>query len=165
MVTAYLALGSNLGDRLAALQGARAAIDRPPELQVAASSPLYQTAPVGGPAQQSDYFNAVLQVRTSLPPRRLLRLCLAVEGKFGRERREIWGPRTLDIDLLLYGKEIVRDPELTIPHPRLHLRPFVLLPLADLAAELPHPFLGQTVLQLLARFPESGGIRRLADQW
>lgn len=165
MITAYLALGSNLGDRLAALRGARAALDQPPELQVGASSALYETAPVGGPAKQDAYLNAVLQVKTTFPPRRLLCLCLAVEEKFGRERRETWGPRTLDIDILLYGEEVVRESDLIIPHPQLHLRPFVLYPLADLAPELPHPLLGQTPRQLLALFPATDGICRLADEW
>ncbi|MDY0262228.1 2-amino-4-hydroxy-6-hydroxymethyldihydropteridine diphosphokinase [Syntrophotalea acetylenica] len=164
-ITAYLALGSNLGNRLACLRGARRALHRPPLIRVVAASPIYETAPVGGPAGQSPYLNAVLRVETLLSAAELLAEALAVEKLFGRRRTERWGPRTLDVDLLLFGDEIHRQADLTIPHPRLHQRAFVLVPLRDLSPGLLHPLLGQTVEEMMARLSSPAGIRCLRDQW
>ncbi|MEJ2698467.1 MAG: 2-amino-4-hydroxy-6-hydroxymethyldihydropteridine diphosphokinase [Desulfuromonadales bacterium] len=165
MVTAYLALGSNLGNREAALRGAREALDDIPGVEVAASSSLYETDPVGGPAGQGPFLNAVLRVKTTLSAPVLLQHCLAVEDCFGRRRLEHWGPRTLDVDLLLYGGKILRLPGLEVPHPRLHQRPFVLLPLLELAPDLTHPALGRTVRDLAGDLPSASGVRRLTDTW
>lgn len=165
MVTAYLALGSNLGDREAMLRGAREALNNSPRVRVEASSPLYETDPVGGPSQQPPYLNAVLQVVTDLPAEALLRRCLEVEDRFGRLRQERWGARTLDVDVLFYGRKICRRPDLVLPHPRLHHRRFVLAPLADLAPELVHPVLGLTVCDLLARLPDGDGVHRILETW
>lgn len=165
MVTAYLALGSNLGDRQVALAGARQALGSVPGIRLAAASPLYETEPVGGPAGQGPYLNAVLRVETDLAPRALLRRCLEVEACFGRRRRERWGARTLDVDLLLFGDEVRSEPDLELPHPRLHLRRFVLAPLRDLAPELVHPVLGRTVRELIDDLPSPGGVRRFAETW
>lgn len=165
MVTAYLALGSNLGDRAATLRGGREALDATPGIQVTASSPLYQTEPVGGPVGQGPYLNAVLEVETTLSSHALLRCCLEVEARFGRRRRQRWEARTLDVDLLLFGEEVRDDPDLVLPHPRLHLRPFVLVPLGDLAPELVHPLLGRTVSELLADVPPTGGVQRFSETW
>jgi 2-amino-4-hydroxy-6-hydroxymethyldihydropteridine diphosphokinase len=104
-----------------------------PIISVVAKSPLYRTAPVGGPPGQTDYLNAAIRVTTSLSAQQLLDRCLEVEQRLGRVRRERWGPRTLDLDILLYGDEIVSDEGLTIPHPMLRSRLFVLVPLADIA--------------------------------
>lgn len=164
MQTVYLALGANLGDRLGTLRGARAALRRTPQVRVTASSPLYETEPVGGPEGQERYLNAVLEVETELSPRDLLHLCLEVEGRFGRRRELHWGPRTLDVDVLLYGGEIRRAPDLILPHPLMHRRPFVLLPLCDLAPQAVHPVLGRSVAEL-ASVAEIEGIRRLAPKW
>lgn len=165
MVTAYLALGSNLGDREAILKGAREALDAAPGVRVTACSPLYQTEPVGGPAGQGSYLNAVLGVETDLPAPDLLRCCLAVETRFGRRRKERWGARTLDIDLLFRGEEIRCEEDLVIPHPRLHVRRFVLTPLRDIAPELVHPLLGRTVRELLADLPPGDGVTRFLENW
>jgi 2-amino-4-hydroxy-6-hydroxymethyldihydropteridine diphosphokinase len=165
MTTAYLALGANLGDRLANLTAARQALSAAPDVRVAAASPLFETAPVGGPPGQPPYLNAVLRVETTLPPRELLALGLAVEARCGRRRTERWGPRPLDVDLLLYGEAVIEEPGLVVPHPELHRRRFVLTPLADLAPELVHPRLGKSIRQLLAELPAGEEVALLAESW
>ena len=133
-----LSAGSNLGDRLGTLQGCVQAIARLPDTDVLAISPVYETAPVGGPAQP-DYLNAVLVIGTGLPPRDLLEAVHRIEADFGRVRAERFGPRTLDVDLISYGGQISDDPVVTLPHPRAHERAFVLAPWHDIdpGAELP----------------------------
>src|SRR4051812_6534390 len=127
---AFLGLGSNLGDRRAQL---RQAIDALPD--VVAVSDLYETDPVGGP-EQAAFLNCVVELRTDLDPRQLLELCQSLEEVAHRVRLERWGPRTLDVDVLLVGDEHVDEPDLVVPHPRMWERGFVLAPLADLAPEL-----------------------------
>jgi 2-amino-4-hydroxy-6-hydroxymethyldihydropteridine diphosphokinase len=134
MVRAYLGLGSNLGDRLALLQVAVDELAATPGVRVVAVSPVYETAPVGGPAQD-DFFNAAVAVDTELSPRDLLGTALRVEQVADRVRTVRWGPRTLDVDILLFGDERVAEPDLEIPHPRMYERAFVLAPLHDLAPE------------------------------
>ena len=136
--SAVLSVGSNLGDRLGTLQGCVQAISGLAGTEVLAISPVYETAPVGGPAQP-DYLNAVLAVRTALAPRALLDATQGIEADFGRVRAERFGPRTLDIDIISYDGEVSDDPVLTLPHPRAHERAFVLAPWHDLdpAASLP----------------------------
>ncbi len=131
---AFLALGSNLGDRWSHLR--RAAGDIP---DLTRSSPVYETAPVGGPAGQGPFLNAVVELDTDLSARELLDVCRRLEQEAGRVRAERFGPRTLDVDVLLVGDLVVDEPDLTVPHPRMWLRPFVLFPLAHLAPDLvPH---------------------------
>ena len=125
---AYLGLGSNLGDRRAHLRAAIAALP-----DVVAVSPVYETAPVGGPPGQSAYLNLVVALETDLSPRDLLDLANRLEEVAGRVRAEPNGPRTLDVDVLLVGDLVVRDDDLVVPHPRMWQRRFVLAPLADLA--------------------------------
>ena len=134
MTRAYLGLGSNLGDRLAHLQAAVDGLARAPGIEVAAVSPVYETVPVGGPPQD-DYLNAVVALDTELTPRALLDVAQRLEADEHRVRRERWGPRTLDVDVLVVGDEVVDEPDLVVPHPRLRDRAFVLVPLADLDAE------------------------------
>jgi 2-amino-4-hydroxy-6-hydroxymethyldihydropteridine diphosphokinase len=131
---AYLGLGSNLGDRLGHLQGAVDALATTDGIFVVAVSDVYETAPVGGPVQD-DFLNAVAKVETDLPPRDLLAVAMHIEQLAARVRIMQWGPRTLDVDILLYGDEQVHEPDLVIPHPRMHERPFVLAPLLDVAPE------------------------------
>jgi 2-amino-4-hydroxy-6-hydroxymethyldihydropteridine diphosphokinase len=145
-VRAFLALGSNLGDRLSNLQRAVDLLGRKPGLSIEKSSRVFQTEPVGGPPQP-DYLNAVVEVRTTLSPRGVLDACLAVEQEMGRERKERWGPRVIDVDVLTYGHQEVNEPGLQIPHPRIHERGFVLVPLLELDGD-PH-------------LPESRSIRSL----
>lgn len=137
---AFLGLGSNLGDRLANLQAAADLLGAREGIRVVRSSRVYETSPVGPP--QPDYLNAVLEVRTALRPRELLRACLEVEDRLGRVRSLRWGPRTVDVDLLAHGGERVEEPDLVVPHPRLAERAFVLVPLLELAPDLSLPGIG-----------------------
>jgi 2-amino-4-hydroxy-6-hydroxymethyldihydropteridine diphosphokinase len=134
-VRAYLALGSNLGDRAAHLQRAVDALAAARSVAVAAVSRVYETAPVGGPPQEA-FLNAVVGVDTDLDPYPLLALAHDLERDAERERGERWGPRTLDVDILLYENVQMDSPDLTIPHPRMWERGFVLAPLRDVAPDL-----------------------------
>ncbi|HYX45119.1 MAG TPA: 2-amino-4-hydroxy-6-hydroxymethyldihydropteridine diphosphokinase [Acidimicrobiales bacterium] len=130
---AFLGLGSNLGDRWAHLREAVAAL---PPAEVVAVSPVYETDPVGGPAGQPPYLNLVVELATERSPHELLQTARRLEQAAGRVRAERHGPRTLDVDVLLVGDLVVAEPDLVVPHPRMHERRFVLAPLADLAPEL-----------------------------
>jgi 2-amino-4-hydroxy-6-hydroxymethyldihydropteridine diphosphokinase len=152
-VTAYLALGSNLGDRAAHIRSGTAALAAHPAVELLAVSRLYETPP-WGPVPQGPYLNACAAVATTLAPRALLDLCLAIERRAGRERTLRWGPRTLDLDILLYGDAAVDEPDLRIPHPRMMERAFVLVPLADLAPDL--VVADTSIRDALARLDRSG---------
>jgi 2-amino-4-hydroxy-6-hydroxymethyldihydropteridine diphosphokinase len=153
-----LALGSNLGDRQENLQGAVDALFDAPGLRFAAASPIYETAPVGGP-EQPDYLNAVITAQTALPARMILERSHGVEEVFHRVRDQVWGPRTLDVDLIAYGDEISDDPELTLPHPRAHERAFVLAPWHDIEPDAEIP--GRGPVADLLRAIGCDGVRRL----
>ena len=144
MTVAYVGLGSNLGDREQTIRAAIAAVQG-----VVAVSELRETDPVGV-TEQPTFLNGAIAVETELSPRELLQSLLAVERELGRERGERWGPRTIDLDLLLYGTETVDEPGLTVPHPHLHERRFALEPLAELDPELVVPGRGR-VDELLAK--------------
>jgi 2-amino-4-hydroxy-6-hydroxymethyldihydropteridine diphosphokinase len=132
---AFLGMGSNLGDSRALLRDAVETLGD----EVVAVSPLYETEPVGGPPGQPRYLNIVVELETERSPRELLDRCRALEAAAERVRRERWGPRTLDVDILLVGDLEVDEPDLVVPHPRMHERRFVMAPLADLAPELLGP--------------------------
>ena len=155
---AYVGLGSNLGDRAAYLLVGLSALSRLPETRLLRLSPVYETDPVGPP--QPLYLNLVAELETGLPPRVLLSEMLRIEERLGRERKERFGPRTLDLDLLLYGDLILEEEGLRVPHPRLHQRAFVLVPLLDLLPGGRHPLLGRTFAELLAAL-DSRGVRPL----
>lgn len=155
---AYLALGSNLGDRALHLLEALARLSQLPETRLLRLSSVYETLPVGPP--QPLYLNQVAELETGLPPEALLAFILEIERALGRLRREKWGPRTLDLDLLLYGKLVLSSPSLTLPHPRLHERAFVLVPLCDLIPEAIHPVLGRSFRALLEGL-DTRGVRRV----
>ena len=143
MTRAYIGVGANLGDREATIRAALAALPG-----VVGVSQLRETDPVGV-VDQPPFLNGAVALETELSPRELLDALLAVERELGRERRERWGPRTIDLDLLLYGDETIDEPRLTVPHPRLHERRFALEPLLDLDPDLAIPGRGR-VVDLLA---------------
>ncbi|WP_371669950.1 2-amino-4-hydroxy-6-hydroxymethyldihydropteridine diphosphokinase [Streptomyces sp. NBC_00289] len=137
---AVLSLGSNLGNRLETLQGAVDALEDTPGVRVKAVSPVYETEPWGvEPGSQPSYFNAVVLLKTTLPPSSLLERAHAVEEAFNRVRDERWGPRTLDVDIVAYADVVSEDPHLTLPHPRAHERAFVLAPWRDVEPEAQLP--------------------------
>lgn len=149
----YLALGANLGDRFANLKAAIAAL--PPAVRVLAQSPVYETPP-WGLTDQPAFLNMVLKGETALAPVELLKRLKLLETGLGRLPAVRWGPRRIDMDILFYDKLILDTPELTIPHPHLHERAFVLVPLADLAPDLVHPLLGATIKQLRSAVDTTG---------
>jgi 2-amino-4-hydroxy-6-hydroxymethyldihydropteridine diphosphokinase len=155
---AYVALGSNLGDREAHLAAAIQALRARPAVRVTSVSTVYETAPVG-PPPQGPYLNAVVRLRTRLAPRALLACLLEIEAAEGRRRSAgRWSPRTLDLDLLFYGSLTLDEPGLCVPHPRLHERAFVLEPLRDVAPRLVHPLLGKSVEELARNVRDPGAV-------
>lgn len=165
MAIAYLGVGSNLGNRLAFMRGGRDALCAHPEIVLEASSGVYETEPHGGPPDSPTFLNAVLAVRTSLSPAELLDACRAVEDEFGRVRPGDWMPRTLDIDVLLYDDRIVDEADLQIPHPRLHERLFVLVPLAEIAPDCLHPQRHETISDLIAKCVGGKAVELLRATW
>ena len=158
---AYLALGANVGDRRHNLRDAVGRLGGLPETTVTAVSALYETDPVGGPPGQPNFLNAVVAVKTLLAPRVLLSHCAGIERDLGRLRAVPNGPRTIDIDILVYDDLILDSADLMLPHPRLHQRSFVLQPLAELAPNLVPPGLTATIRDLLRRLPDAAqaGVR------
>jgi 3-oxoacyl-[acyl-carrier protein] reductase len=159
MTTAYIALGSNLGDRWATLAAAVRRLRAEPGLRVIASSEFYETAPVNCPPGSGAFLNAVVAVETDREPHDILQLLLRIERELGRVRTEPNSPRTLDLDLILYGDRVVNTPDLVIPHPRMHERAFVLAPLAEIAPDALHPVLVKTAQELIEGITSWGGVR------
>ena len=155
-VVAAIGLGSNLGDRAGQLASALRALERTPGVVVLRRSAWYETAPVGGPAGQGPYLNGAALLETRLGPVELVERLLEIERKLGRERGERNAPRTVDLDLLLYGELASDDPVATVPHPRMAERRFVLEPLAELCPDTEVPGRSRTVAQLLAELPPFG---------
>jgi 2-amino-4-hydroxy-6-hydroxymethyldihydropteridine diphosphokinase len=154
---AMIGLGSNLGDRAAMLEGALAALAATPGVRIERVSSVSETEPVGGPPGQGPFLNAAAALETTLEPLDLLRVLQAIEARFGRVRGVRWGERTLDLDLLLFDDRIIDSPELTVPHPRLAERRFVLGPLAEIAPDAIEPVTGRSVSGLLRELDRGSG--------
>ena len=158
-VTAYLGLGSNLGSRWGKLRLALGMLEEPEgEIRVLRTSQVYETPPWGF-ADQPDFLNCVAEVTTALEPYLLLRRAKEVEEELGRQPGPLYGPRPIDVDILLYDELVLDEPTLQIPHPRLHLRAFALVPLAELAASLRHPVLNDTIGHLAETIEDSEGLK------
>ncbi|MFQ5965730.1 MAG: 2-amino-4-hydroxy-6-hydroxymethyldihydropteridine diphosphokinase [Candidatus Scalinduaceae bacterium] len=148
MAKVYVGLGSNLGNREKNLVSAITKINACKGIHVVNKSGFYKTKPIGGPAQP-DYVNCVLELDTDITPQKLLEKCKRIESELGRTRGVRWGPRVIDIDILLYGSKVVNDHNLKIPHENMHTRIFVLEPLYEISPDLKHPILKKTIFELM----------------
>jgi len=158
----YIGVGSNLGNPAANCREAIRAIATDKRNQIVARSPFYRTEPVG--VKEQDWFvNRVVAVETELNPFEFMDFLMNIERQMGRERRERWGPRIIDLDLLFYGDRVLSKAGLQIPHPRLHERRFVLVPLQDIAPYLKHPLLAKTISQILSELPAGEKVYPLAE--
>ncbi len=166
MATAFIGFGSNLGDRVDFCDRAVTLLGLLPHSRLEAVSSLYETEPVDdGAAPGPGWFlNGAVQLATDITPQSLLEVCREIERSLGRDPDNRSGPRTLDLDLLLYDDRILNEAGLTIPHPRLHLRRFVLAPLVELAPDLRHPMLRRTISELLQGLTDPSVVRRLEPQ-
>jgi 2-amino-4-hydroxy-6-hydroxymethyldihydropteridine diphosphokinase len=165
MNTAYLGLGSNLGNRMAFLRGGRDTLVGQPGIVLIRAAGVYETEAVCGPPENPLFLNTALQIETTLSPQQLLATCLAVEDEFGRSRPVRWAPRTLDIDILFYADQVICEESLIIPHPRLQERAFVLAPLREIAPDLRHPLLEQTISELAAGSTGVEGLVPMRTSW
>lgn len=151
-VTAFIALGSNLGDRRGNIGKAIEELRNSRMVEVVKVSKLYETDPAGGPVQDK-FLDGAVEIRTQLTPHELLVLLKITEKKVGRTPSKVrWGPREIDLDILLYGDVVMNEPDLTIPHPQLHLRRFMIEPLAEIAPDVVHPLLKKTARKVLNSF-------------
>ncbi len=158
---AYLGLGSNIGDREGFLRAAVEFLDKNESIAVKQVSSIYETAPVGY-VEQANFFNAAARIETDLTPEDLLKTCMAIEAELGRRREVHWGPRTIDIDILLFDGIIIETPLLTIPHPQMHKRRFVLVPLNEIYPDL--VLKDRTITEILGDFADSDDIR-IVTNW
>ena len=161
---AYVGLGSNLGEREAMIRLALDDLARLPETRLVKASSLYDTEPVGE-VDQPNFLNAVAQLETNLTARQLLWNLLLIEKRLGRVRTQRWGPRTIDLDLLLYGGLVVEESDLRVPHPELTRRSFVLVPLVEIDPLLVHPVTGETLLHHLSKLNTRPPVKRGSRLW
>ena len=164
METVFIGFGSNLGDRLDFCDRAMTLLSLLPATQLAAVSSLYETEPVNDSGNPGSgwFLNGVVQLDTEVTPQSLLEVCFEVERALGRDQERREGPRTMDLDILFYGTRMINGPGLMIPHPRLHLRRFVLAPMVELDPDWCHPVLQQTVKDLLDQLADHAQVRRLS---
>ncbi|MBW3114738.1 MULTISPECIES: 2-amino-4-hydroxy-6-hydroxymethyldihydropteridine diphosphokinase [Bacillaceae] len=158
MNTAYISLGSNMGDRESYLEKAINILGSHGKIEVTKRSSMYETDPVGF-TEQDQFLNMVIEIRTSLSPETLLHQCLQVEIDLGREREFKWGPRIIDLDILLYNRLMVESEDLLIPHPRMQERAFVLIPLLEVAPRIEHPSINAPFVEFLDEIPDREGVR------
>lgn len=158
MSRVFISLGSNIGNREGYLKVALSMLQRIPQTKLIQSSPLYETEPIGF-KEQEWFLNLIAEIETDLSPQKLLKALQIVEDKLKRERNIPFGPRTIDLDILLYDKRIIDEPNLVIPHPRMHERVFVLVPFCNIAADTCHPLLNCTVKELLNHLEKKDSIR------
>ena len=164
MAIAYLCLGSNLGDKKNNLNRALKEIKNLNTVKVLKTSSIYETEPVGF-KDQNWFLNAVIKIKTKLPPLSLLYLLQGIERKLGRVRGKRWGPRKVDLDILLYDNTILKDEKLTLPHPQMHKRRFVLIPLVELGSRWKHPALHLTPKMLLQRIKAHQEVKLSEVKW
>lgn len=164
MSKVFVGVGSNLGDREFLIRKGIGELRDLPHTVVVRVSSLYDTDPVGE-EEQPPFLNAVVCLETGLPPRELLWHLLLIEKRMGRIRAQRWGPRPIDLDLLFYGKEIIDEPDLTVPHPEAHHRAFVLVPLAEIDPEFIHPGLGEPIRKLLRCLDPNPPVRKGGRFW
>ncbi|HEM3668752.1 TPA: 2-amino-4-hydroxy-6-hydroxymethyldihydropteridine diphosphokinase [Streptococcus suis] len=158
---AYLSIGGNMGDRLAYLKAALEALDHHPDCRLGLVSPIYET-PAWGKTDQADFLNLACQVETDLSAQDFLALCQKIELDLDRVRIEKWGQRTIDLDIIFWDEEKIQEENLIVPHPYAHERAFVLLPLADIAADYRHPGLGQRVEVLVSNLGDTSDIKKIS---
>lgn len=159
MHIAYIGFGSNIGDRLSYIQNALHSLSDADGITLKKVSSLYKTAPIGFEAQE-DFLNGVVSIKTSLSPHNLLYTLKDIEISIGRKHRTRWGPREIDMDMLIYGDQCLQTPNLVIPHPEMHLRRFVLVPLAEIAPNLSHPVFDKTVQSLLDNLEDDKSVMK-----
>lgn len=155
---AYISLGSNIGDRCESLKAAIEELNTHSKISVMSTSSIYETDPVGY-ENQDQFLNMVIEVNTSLNPFELLSLCLEIEKHLGRKRDIRWGPRTIDLDILLYNQENIKSEKLTVPHPRMHERAFVLIPLLEIASNIKLPTMEIPLHAILEDISDREGVR------
>jgi 2-amino-4-hydroxy-6-hydroxymethyldihydropteridine diphosphokinase len=156
----YLGLGSNIGDRIKNLESAIKRLEKNPLVAIGNASSFYETEPVGYKGQ-GWFVNQAVEIETAIAPLGLLRALQGIEKEMGRERRERWGPRIIDIDILFYGNLILAITELTIPHPHIHERRFVLVPLAEIAPSFMHPVFNKSIERLLIDTPDTNQVKKI----
>ena len=161
---AYIGLGSNLGDREANIRQALQFLEQLPETTIVRGSSLYDTEPVGV-SDQPNFLNGVVQIETHLAPRQLLWNLMLIERRLGRVRTQPWGPRVIDLDLLLYGDEVVDEDDLQVPHPLMTQRSFVMVPLVEIEPLLVHPVTNQTMLSILQRLGADPLVKHGSRLW
>ncbi len=155
---AYLSIGSNIGNRLETFQRALQLLDKNNEIRLEELSSIYETDPVGY-TNQACFLNAVIKISTSLNPEELLQVCLFIESQLGRKREIHWGPRTLDLDILLYNQENIETESLIVPHPRMQERAFVIIPLMELDSGIKLPNVNAALDDILNQIPDKEGVR------
>jgi 2-amino-4-hydroxy-6-hydroxymethyldihydropteridine diphosphokinase len=161
---AFIGLGSNLGDREANIRQALQFLEQLPETTIVRGSSLYDTEPVGV-SDQPNFLNGVVQIETHLAPRQLLWNLMLIERRLGRVRTQQWGPRVIDLDLLLYGEEVVDEDDLQVPHPLMTQRSFVMVPLVEIEPLLVHPVTNQTMLSILQRLGADPLVKHGSRLW